>query len=200
MERYGGREQTFTGLLLVVVLHVAAGYALFTVLHRSMIDIVRPPMDARIIKELPRPPLEPPPLPPLRISGAPPVTVPMPEVSVSIPVEPVLAGVRVEKQSEVRPPAPVATIASAPPVRKEFKPAYRVDPIYPYAAQRQGLDGKVVARVHVTADGTVSQVEIVVSTSPLFAREVLRTLSQWRFKPESVGFIGEYSINFTLQE
>ena len=31
-------------------------------------------------------------------------------------------------------------------------------------------------------------------------REVIRALSQWKFNPEPVGFIGEYEIVFNLKD
>jgi len=46
----------------------------------------------------------------------------------------------------------------------------------------------------------VSNVEIKSSSNRLFDREVVRALSQWRFNPEPVGFIGEYEIVFNLTD
>jgi len=58
----------------------------------------------------------------------------------------------------------------------------------------------VVARVHVAPNGSVTQVQIMSSTNRIFDREVIRALSQWRFNPEPVGFIGEYEIVFNLKD
>jgi protein TonB len=94
------------------------------------------------------------------------------------------------------PPAPV----QASPVRKEFKPLSRVNPAFPRQALQQGITGRVVAWVYVAPNGSVSNVEIKSSSNRLFDREVVRALSQWRFNPEPVGFIGEYEIVFNLTD
>ena len=50
-------------------------------------------------------------------------------------------------------------------------------------------------------NGTVTEVRIIQSQPPrVFDREVIRALSQWRFDPEPVGFIGEYEIDFNLKD
>ena len=70
----------------------------------------------------------------------------------------------------------------------------------PPVAIRQGLNGRVVAWVHVAPAGNVTQVEIKQSSNRVFDREVIRALSQWKFNPEPVGFIGEYEIVFNLKD
>jgi TonB family protein len=89
-----------------------------------------------------------------------------------------------------------ATVAGAQAVRKEFPPIQRFNPNYPVQAERQGTPGRVVAQVHVAPTGTVTQVKIVASTDRMFAREVIRALSQWTYKPEAVGFVSEYELVF----
>ena len=101
----------------------------------------------------------------------------------------------------VAPPAPPAPPAPVQPaIRKEYKASYRVEPTYPRQAISQGLQGKVIAWVKVSPAGTVQEVVIRESTNRLFDREVIRALSQWKFNPEPVGFIGEYEIVFKLQD
>ena len=85
-------------------------------------------------------------------------------------------------------------------LRKEFKPLQRVQPTFPRQALQQGITGRVVAWVYVEPNGSVKNVEIKQSTNRLFDREVVRALSQWRFNPEPVGFIGEYEIVFNLTD
>ena len=52
----------------------------------------------------------------------------------------------------------------------------------------------------VAPNGSVTEVSIRESTNRLFDREVIRALSQWKFNPEPVGFIGEYEIVFNLKD
>ena len=42
--------------------------------------------------------------------------------------------------------------------------------------------------------------DVVAVNGDVFDREVIRALSQWRFNPEPVGFIGEYEIVFNLKD
>ncbi|MDP9220145.1 MAG: LemA family protein, partial [Actinomycetota bacterium] len=49
------------------------------------------------------------------------------------------------------PPAPPAPPAPPQPaVRREYKASYRVDPVFPRQAQRDGISGSVIAHVHVS--------------------------------------------------
>lgn len=91
------------GLGVVVLLHVLVIYALVTGLARKVIDVVRVPVETRLIEEViapPPPPPSPPPAalvaPPKRLQP-PPVVVPPPEVVVTAP------------------PQPAPTITAAPP-------------------------------------------------------------------------------------
>ena len=46
----------------------------------------------------------------------------------------------------------------------------------------------------------VAHAHAPLTTTVQFDREVVRALSQWRFNPEPVGFIGEYEISFRLTD
>ncbi len=61
-------------------------------------------------------------------------------------------------------------------------------PVYPHAARRLGEQGKVLLRVHVSADGHAERVEIKVSSG--FARldqAAEDAVSRWRFVPARRG-------------
>jgi periplasmic protein TonB len=75
-----------------------------------------------------------------------------------------------------------------------------VEPQFPREALRNNQNGRVVAHVYVAPNGSVTDVKIISSTSRIFDREVVRALSQWKFNPEPVGFIGEYEIVFNLKD
>ena len=163
---YAERERNpvrhLPSITMVVVLHLALGYALVTGLARKVVDVIKQPLETKIIEEIKKPPPDtPPPVAPPKVEA---------------------------------PPAP------QPVVRKEYKASYRVDPQFPRQAISQGLSGRVIAWVHVAPSGGVTNVEIRQSSNRLFDREVIRALSQWRFNPEPVGFIGEYEIVFNLQD
>ena len=198
--------KNLSGITLVVVLHIVIGYALVSGLARKVVEVIKAPIETKIIEEIKKPPPDAPPPPPPKLAAPPPPFIPPPEINIQTPPPPVAQTITTVTQ-ERPPPGPPPVIAPpappappAPLVRKEFKAAYRVDPVFPRQAQRDGLNGTVVARVHVAPGGNVTQVQIMSSTSRIFDREVVRALSQWRFNPEPVGFIGEYEIVFRLQD
>jgi len=192
-------------VLAVVGLHVVIGYALVTGLARKVVEAIKPPLEARVIEEIKRPPPDQPPPPPPKLAAPPPPFIPPPEINIQVPVTtppPTIATV----STTPRPPAPPPVVrAPEPPpmplVRKEYKASYRVQPQFPREAVRSGTSGRVVAHVVVAPSGTVTEVRIVSASPPrLFDREVIRALSQWRFNPEPVGFIGEYEIVFNIKD
>jgi protein TonB len=204
MNHFAMRERSLSGFMLVVALHLMMGYALLTGLGKTLVDVMRHETQLTVIHD-PPPPVPERVLPKPTLAPAPHVTIPVQEITIEIPPT-IVAPTATPSDTRI---APVDTTASvggplslAPStvVRKEFKAAYRVDPVYPRLAQREGITGRVVAHLHIAPDGSVTRVEIVSSTHRAFEREVVRALSQWRFKPEPVGFIGEYEIAFNLAD
>jgi protein TonB len=202
-ERSWGRHAP--SILAVVALHILLGWALVNGLARRVIEVVKAPIETKIIEEIKKPPPEVPPPPPPKLAAPPPPFIPPPEINIELP--------------KVTPPPTITTVTTTPPppgppprvyvpappapkplVRKEYKASYRVDPDFPREAIRRGLSGHVVAWVHVAPAGNVTNVEIRSSSNPIFNREVIRALSQWKFNPEPVGFIGEYEIVFNLKD
>jgi len=91
---------------------------------------------------------------------------------------------------------------------REIKPRRRVDPHYPEAAVREGVQATVYARIEVDAEGSVSDASAraysrsdsrVVGT---MESEVRKALSQWRFSPPADGtpWAGCYTFTFSLRD
>lgn len=60
----------------------------------------------------------------------------------------------------------------------------QVEPAYPADARRHGIEGRVVARLLVTADGGVNKISIVSAKPPqIFEQAVIAALEKWRFHP-----------------
>ncbi|MEO7743788.1 MAG: energy transducer TonB [Usitatibacter sp.] len=203
-ERSPGKN--LSGITLVVILHLALGYALVTGLARKVVEVIKAPLETKIIEEIKKPPPDVPPPPPPKMATPPPPFIPPPEINIQVPTvtpPPTITTVTTTPPPPgpppvIAPPAPPAPVA--PLVRREYKASYRVEPVFPRQAQRDGISGTVVARVHVAPSGSVTQVQIMSSTNRIFDREVIRALSQWKFNPEPVGFIGEYEIVFNLKD
>ena len=75
------------------------------------------------------------------------------------------------------PPAPVQLATTATPVS-------RATVQFPRAAAQQGIEsGTVRARLAINAEGRVTGVTVLGSSSRLFDREAVRALEEWRFNP-----------------
>ena len=203
MQAYRYHPTKQPGVVFVVVLHIAVIYALMTGLAKSVVERVRPPMEAVTVMDIKPPEPERKPPQPVQMKTAPQVSVPLPEVVIDTPPTPTIT-VPMTAATDTNPtPLQITTptdATSTAPVRREFKPAYRVEPSYPRQAQKDGMNGAVVVRLHVAPAGNVTRVEIVSSSNRLFDREAVRALSQWKFNPEPVGFIAEYEIEFRLKD
>jgi protein TonB len=200
-----------TGLIVVIILHILIGYALVTGLARKVVEVIKAPMETKIIEEIKKPPPDlPPPPPPPKLAAPPPPFIPPPEINIQTPPpvpQQTITTVTTTPPPPgpppvIAPPAPPAPPAPMPAVRKEYKASYRVQPTYPRQAIQQGIaTGRVVAHVVVAPTGAVTEVRIISASPPrIFDREVIRALSQWKFNPEPVGFIGEYEIEFKLTD
>src|SRR5438445_10941487 len=78
-----------TALVAVGIFHVILIYALIHGLARKIVEVVRAPLETKIIEEIKRPPPEqqPPPPPPPKLATPPPPFIPPPEVQIQVPVQ-----------------------------------------------------------------------------------------------------------------
>src|SRR6202171_3361050 len=199
------------GITFVILVHAIVIYALVTGLARKAIEVIKKPLTATIIEEIKAPPPPPPPPPPRKIVEPPKAMqqpyVPPPDVPVTTTSEPVISSVSPTPPPEpvvIAPPAPpVVEAPPAPPkpaIRRGAVPIERVEPIYPREAIKDNIaSGKVVARPQVDEKGLVTNVTIVeANPRRVFDREVIKALSQWKFKPEGDRYIAEIEITFVL--
>jgi protein TonB len=190
---------------VVVVLHIALGYALVNGLGRKIVDVIKAPLETKLIEEV-KPPPPPPPdklPPPPKVAAPPPSFMPPPEVQISTPqLAPAITVTRVAP-----PPAPVSIAPApapaappsppapaAPPAPKPQAVPARIDvstcekPEYPSAALRADATGTSKIRFTVDATGAVAKAEIERSAGTsrehrLLDRTAIEALSKCRFKP-----------------
>ena len=84
-------------------------------------------------------------------------------------------------------PAAGARVEEAPP-RFDAEYLANAAPEYPRFARQRGIEGRVLLRVLVSADGTAGRVELARSSgNELLDQSALRTVGQWRFVPARRG-------------
>ena len=163
------------GLSVVVVLHVLLGMALVYGLSRKDIEVVKAPIETKIIEEVKPPPPPPPDTlpPPPKLAPPPPSFVPPPEVQVAPPptpaptitttpvAPPVPAPVTIAPpptpQVAVAPPAPpAAPVRTAP--KLDFNACSK--PEYNAATRRADAQGTVVVVYTMDTNGVISEARI----------------------------------------
>ncbi|MDO8608027.1 MAG: energy transducer TonB [Phaeospirillum sp.] len=186
----------FGGLAAVVALHAGIIYALANGLGQHVIDIVRHPLEARVIVEVKPLPLPPPvePAKPLPKKAPPPKPyVPPPVIRSAAPPPAAITAV-----TATPPPEPATATGTAEPRPGPVAEAVRVSaaldakgsckpPPYPPSSRRNGEAGAVVLRFLIDADGAV--LESRVDTSSGFERldeAALKGLALCHFKPGTV--------------
>jgi protein TonB len=63
------------------------------------------------------------------------------------------------------------------------EPIFKVEIEYPPSARAEGIEGRLVLRVFVAADGTVSKVDVVSGVDPTLDAGAVASVLRWRFKP-----------------
>jgi len=98
-----------------------------------------------------------------------------------------------ESVADVSSAEPDMPISETPaPVMQEprFNAAYlnNPPPTYPLAARRRNIEGKVLVRAQVQADGSCSHAELKTpSASELLNQAALEAVKKWRFVPATLG-------------
>jgi protein TonB len=194
-ERAPGKK--FSGLAFVILLHVLIVYALMTGLARKMVDVIKQPIETKIIEEVapPPPPDLPPPPPPPKMVAPPPPFIPPPEITVATPPPPtntITAVTNVQPETPVfTPPQPVVEAPPAPaPAPAPVRVAPVVDfnscskPDYPRNSLRNEEEGTVTLQFLIGVDGSVVDSKVEKSSGHrALDRAAQRALSQCRFKP-----------------
>lgn len=200
-QRNPGRHAV--GIGIVIAMHLLIAWALVSGLARRVVDVIKAPIETKIIEEV-QPPPPPPPEnlpPPPKFAPPPPSFMPPPEVVVNNP--PPAPAITVTR--EAPPPAP--PVAIAPPPAPEAPPAPPAPPPraalpaianvalcapkaedYPSAALRAEATGTTKIRFTVGPDGKLASSEVVSRSGlsrehRLLDRMAESKLSECTFKP-----------------
>jgi len=196
-QRQRDPRKHLVGITAVILFHGFIVYALLTGLAKKVVDVVRAPIETKVIEEVKKPP--PPPEvvvpPPPKLEAPPPPFIPPPEVQIAAPPPPQPT---ITATTPTPPPAPVV-IAPAPPVvaapAPPAPPAPAVvnaavvcsnyqqkmgDASFPREAARAGLErGEAVIQFTLSPSGEIKNVRAVKSTHPIFARAASKIVSEY---------------------
>lgn len=172
------------GISFVVILHLIVVYALMSGLARQVVEVIRQPIETKIVEEIKPPPPETPPPPPPKLSTPPPLYVPPPEVQIQQPVQ----QNTVSSVSNTRPPprdfqrqGPART---APVI--DAKHSCKM-PEYPAASRRVGETGTVTLRFLIDVNGQAIQSGVESSSGHRrLDQAALEALGRCKFKPGTV--------------
>ena len=191
------------GIGIVVLMHILLGWALVSGLAQKVVEVIKNPIETKIIEEVkpPPPPPENLPPPPPKLAPPPPSFVPPPEVTVAPPPTPAPA---ITVQTTTPPPPTPVTIAPAPAPAASAAPAPALAPPriagadakqcaptaddYPPAAIRAEATGTTVIRFTIDNTGKLVNAEVVKSAGASREHRLLdnvaRTkLSECKFTP-----------------
>lgn len=201
------------GFCFVVVLHAFVAYALLTGLAKKVVDVVKAPIETKVIEEIKKQP--PPPeetLPPPPMQPPPPAYIPPPEVLVQAPpTQPAITATPTPPPAEdFKPlPPPVAVPAPVPAKAAPARVTAQVvcsnyasvmdDVAYPREAQRLGIDkGDALVQFVVATDGKVKDMRVLRASHPVFARAGLRIVGEYRCQGRDHDVVVEVPIAFQL--
>jgi len=173
----------------VGIFHVLLIYALIHGLARKIVEVVRAPLETKIIEEIKRPPQEQPPPPPPtpKLATPPPPFIPPPEVQIQVPVQlpPTITAVVPTPPSVPIPPPAVP----APPARTPAVVDARgcPKPTYPAASIRANETGLVTLTFLIDVDGKVLESRVERSSGHKRLDEAARAgLGICKFTPATV--------------
>ena len=83
----------------------------------------------------------------------------------------------------------------------ELVPALRVPPDYPESARRNAIEGFVELEFLVSAEGTVTEVEVTKAEPPaVFDRGAIHSVSHWHYCPRAESTRSQVRLSFELDE
>ncbi len=174
------------GIGVVLALHLLLGWGLVNGLAQRLVEVMKSPLETKIIEEV-KPPPPPPPEnlpPPPKFAPPPPSFVPPPEVNVNAPatLAPTIT------TTQVAPPPVPVRVAPPPvvaaPVHVPTRTEPRIDfatkceqPEYSAAARRAEAQGTVVVVYTMDTNGVINEATVEKSAGPTREHKMLDRLT-----------------------
>jgi len=172
------------GFGVVLALHLLLAWAMVTGMAQRMVEVIKGPIETKIIEET-KPPPPPPPEnlpPPPKFAPPPPSFVPPPEVVVNPPPTPAPTITTTQvvpppappvTVTPIAPPAPAAPPAPPAPPRQPVRTAPRIDfanvcerPDYPRAARNAEATGSTTIVYTMDTTGAIGEATVEKSSGP----------------------------------
>jgi protein TonB len=173
--------------VLVIIFHIGLGYALVNGLGAKIVQVIIPPVE---IAQIDKPKVDDkPPPPPPKIEEIKPF-VPPPEI-VDIQAELAPTNAITSTTSVNRPPPPPVAAPKAvagTPIRMDPKHPLKIgEDYYPDASKRNNEEGKCIVKVHVAADGRITEAAIQQTSGfPRLDEACLKGVRGQRMMPSTV--------------
>jgi len=204
------------GFTAVILFHGFIVYALVTGLAKKVVDVVRAPIETKVIEEVKKPP--PPPEivvpPPPRLEAPPPPFIPPPEVQIATPPPPqptitavtptpppVAAVITPTPPPVVAPPAPppAAAPVSAAVVCANYTRVMG-DAGFPREAARAGLErGDVVVQFTLGPSGEMKDVKTLSATHQIFARAAMKLVSEYKCQGQGHDVVVQVPFRYKME-
>ena len=207
------------GITFVILFHGFIVYALVTGLAKKVVEVVRAPIETKVIEEIKKPP--PPPEivlpPPPKLEAPPPPFIPPPEVQIAQPPPPqptITATTPTPPPAPVviaPPPPPVVVAAPAPPppaapvtvtagVACSNYSTVMGDASFPREAQRLGLEkGDALIQFTLTASGEIKDIKALRASHPSFARNSIRIVGEYKCAGQGRDVIVQVPFGYKLE-
>jgi len=216
-QRQADPRRHIVGMTVVVLFHALVVYALVTGLAKRVVDVIRAPIETKVIEEIKRPP--PPPEvvlpPPPKLEAPPPPFIPPPEIQIATPPPPAPT---ITVTTPTPPPAPVV-IAPAPPPVVAAAPAPVAPPApvsagvvcsnyqsvmgdvaYPREAQRQGIEkGDALIQFTLSPTGEVKDIKVIRASHQIFARNSMRIVGEYKCQGQGREVTVQVPFGYKLQ-
>jgi|DewCreStandDraft_4_1066084.scaffolds.fasta_scaffold23406_4 protein TonB len=203
------------GIGTVVLLHVLIGWALVSGLARKVVEVVKGPIEVKVIEEVIKKPPPPPEVvpPPPKLAAPPPPFIPPPEIAIAPPPTPAPT---ISVVTQEAPPAPQAPVIQrvpetpAPPAPPQ--PAIRSAQVacanyrdvmssiqYPREALLDGIEGDVLIEFTVTASGQIRDPVIRKSTHRIFNRVSLNVVQRLECQAQGQDIRVQAPVSFRIR-
>jgi len=215
-QRQADPRRHLVGMAIVVLFHALVVYALVTGLAKRVVEVIRAPIETKVIEEIKKPP--PPPEvvlpPPPKLEAPPPPFIPPPEIQIAAPPP----APTITATTPTPPPAPVV-IAPAPPPVVAAAPAPAAPPApvsagvvcsnyqsvmgdvaYPREAQRQGIEkGEALIQFTLSPTGEVKNITVISASHQIFARNSVRIVGEYKCQGQGREVTVQVPFGYKLQ-